>query len=125
MISKSDCKKIVDLAVEHGKGKVDGVEVIVTGSEVATSRFANNGMTQNQAPSNVNFSVRVVSDGRQARLCGDDFSPEGVKQVVDNAITAVKFVAKDDGLLPIPDLAATKPPAESYVSRFDDATARL
>ena len=51
---------------------------IVSASDVATSRFANNEMTQNQAPNVVSVSVRVIVDRRQARLSTDRVSPSAI-----------------------------------------------
>jgi predicted Zn-dependent protease len=123
MITQDKCKAIIDTAIAQGKGKADSVEVHVGGSDVATSRFANNGMTQNQSPSSVGVSVRVIVDGRQARLSTDKLDDEAIRQLVDNAIAAAKLLDKDPKLLPMlsPDGLA---PLTS-VNRFDELTAHL
>lgn len=121
MITKKQAKKIIDLALAHAKGKADAAEVIVSSSEVATSRFANNGMTQNQAPSSTGVSVRVLVDGRQARLSVNDTSAKAVRQLVDNAIVIAKLLEKDPELLPLyqPECSGNG----SQISRFDRKTA--
>ena len=61
MITEEKAKALIDTALQHGKRKkVDGIEATVTASDVATSRFANNGMTQNQSPQRISISVRVT-----------------------------------------------------------------
>jgi len=125
MLTRTQCRKIVDLAIAHGKAKkVDGVEVIVSASDVATSRFANNSMTQNQSPSAVSVSVRLLVDGRQARLSTDQTSAAGVRQLVDDAVTAARLLEKDPNLLPLYSPAGNGS-APQAVRRFDARTARL
>ncbi|HEY9869944.1 MAG TPA: TldD/PmbA family protein [Candidatus Obscuribacterales bacterium] len=121
MITEKQAKKIIDLALSHARGKADGAEVHVMASDVATSRFANNGMTQNQAPSAVTVSVRVLVDGRQARLSGNQTSAQAVRQLVDNAISAARLLERDPNLLPL-----HKPTGDDgarNVARFDRKTA--
>ena len=123
LISKDDCKRLIDLAISSAGTRVDGTEVEVTGSDDATSRFANNGMTQNQAPVVVTVSVRVLKGHRQIRLSTDDISDEGIKRLVDNAITAVNLLQEDKTILPLPDATLTKQTHLESFSRFDTQTA--
>jgi predicted Zn-dependent protease len=123
MISKNSAKRIIDRAIAHAGKRVDGIEVTVWGSNIATSRFALNSMTQNQAPDTVAVSVRVLVDGRQARLGTDNISAQAVRTVVDNAIAVAKLLEKDEELLPLPDLK--EPGAYGSVDRFDGKTARM
>ena len=60
MINEAKAKKIIDGAIRYARRKVDGIEVTLSGSNIATSRFAQNGMTQNQAPTTEGISVRVL-----------------------------------------------------------------
>lgn len=121
MITQKQCKKIIDLAIAHGKGKADGIEVCISASDVATSRFANNEMTQNQSPYAVSVSVRALADGRQARLSSDKTSAAGLRRLVDNAITAARLVEKDPEMLPLYAPPAGSAPAS--VSRHYARTA--
>lgn len=120
MITESACRRIIDEIVAYAKKrKVDGVEVFVSGSDVATSRFANNAMTQNQAPDSYTVSVRLLLNGRQVRM---ENEPGGdLKQLVENAIEAAKLVEKDEGLVEL-----YRPTAKNKVKpveRFHKATA--
>jgi len=125
MISKNTCKKIVDQACAYARGKCDGIEVLVSGSNIATSRFANNSMTQNQSPIRVGVSVRVIVDGRQTRLSTDDMSRAGVEKVIDNAILAAKLLEKDETLLPLPEAGLTAKAEATALLRYHAKTAKM
>lgn len=101
MLTEQAARKIVDLAIHHAGKSVEGIEVHLLGTDVETSRFANNEMTQHQANTIDKLAVRVLSDGRQIRLETDDLSTTGVCAVVDGAISAVKLMEKDQCLLPL------------------------
>jgi predicted Zn-dependent protease len=123
MITEKQCKKVIDLALEHARGKVDGIEVTVSASDVSTSRFANNEMTQNQSPYTVTTSVRVLTGGRQARVSAEDITPAGIRRLVDNTVTAASFLEKDPELLPLVkprDVATVNP-----INRYDFKTAKI
>lgn len=122
MINEAKAKQIIDGAIRYARRKVDGIEVTLSGSNIATSRFANNGMTQNQFPTTESVAVRVLLKGRQARLNGDDLSEKGLKALVDNAIVAVKLLEKDKELQP---LVKPKGRKSKAVSRFDSKTAKM
>ncbi|HEY9732278.1 MAG TPA: TldD/PmbA family protein [Drouetiella sp.] len=126
MISESESKRIIDLAIAHAGKRADGVEVKVTSSNFATSRFANNSMTQNQAPEHVTVSVRVISGQRQLRLSTDNISDSGIEHLVDNAITAVKLLPEDSTVLPLPDLCLTKTHDRGTAfNRYDRGTGEM
>lgn len=126
MISQSESKRLIDLALAHAGKRVDGVEVTVNGSNFATSRFANNNMTQNQAPERVSVSVRVISGKRQIRLSSDDISNSGIEHLVDNAIKAVTLLPEDPTVLPLPELAQTEPLARDVAfNRYDRETGEM
>lgn len=125
MITKEACKRIVDLAVDYAQGKADEVEVSIAGSNVATSRFANNAMTQNQSPDTVAISVRVIKDGKQARLSSDRCSDSGIKELVQNAITAVSLLKKAPELLALPELSLTPSTNSAIPGRLIKDTADL
>jgi len=125
LVEEKDCIRITELAIKHAGNRVDGIEVLVTGSNLSTSRFANNSMTQNQSPSRSTVSVRVLKGSRQARLESDDLSDQGVKTVVDHAITSVGMLSDADILLPLPQLSETTSNVKNGFTRFDPQTANL
>ena len=122
MITTQKAKAIVEQVLDYAKGKAQGTEVTVESSNHSTSRFANNSMTQNQAQERSVVSVRVLKNGRQARLSTDDLSSAAIRKLVDDAVFATKFLEKDESLLPLPS-----PPKHDYpkVNRFDKDTAEL
>lgn len=99
MLSKAECQGLIQKVIDSGKHSgLDGIEVQVHGSNIATSRFANNSMTQNQAPRKIQVSVRVIKDGRQARLSTEDLSTKGLEQTVKNAKTVALLLEPDKEL---------------------------
>lgn len=106
MIQDTDAKKIIDQARNYAQGKCQGIEITVNANNIATSRFANNEMTQNQAPEVLDLSIRVIKDGRQIRLSGDDASETGVKKLIDSALDSIKVLKPDEELLPLETLAS-------------------
>ncbi|MDR3612951.1 MAG: TldD/PmbA family protein [Candidatus Obscuribacterales bacterium] len=123
MLSEKKVKKIIDFAIDYAGKRVDGIEVTVTGSDIATSRFALNSMTQNQAPNLVSVSVRVLHDSKQTRLETDEISENGIKNLVDNAIAVVDMLTPEKDLLPLPKPVSAK--KYSKVDRFDKKTAAM
>lgn len=134
MLTESGCRKITDYALATGskltgKKKNAQLEVTLTGSNLATSRFANNAMTQNQAPQLDTISIRVLQDGRQARMDGHDLSESGVERLIENALAACKLLQADPDLLPLPEKPAKKDrkaqkKLPSYL-HYDEPTAAL
>lgn len=120
MITKDECNSLIETALNHGKGKADGVEVHVHATNVATSRFANNSMTQNQAPNTISISVRSVVDGRQCRLTADKISSDDVRNLVDEAIKVTGLLQKEPKILPLLQPAEAK---ETTIDRFDPGVA--
>lgn len=123
MLSEQQLKALIDTALDHARGKTDGAEVHVFCSDYATSRFANNSMTQNQAPYHTSVSVRVLVNGRQARLTTDKLDHDNIRKVVDNAIVVAKLLETDPKLLPV--LSPSGLPPVKAVNRYDEKTASL
>lgn len=122
MITRDKTESIVQFVLDYARGKAQGAEVIISASDIATSRFANNGMTQNQAPDHVHVSVRILKNGRQARLSSDKLTSDSLRHLVDDAVSACKFLEKDEGLQALP-----APPSKPYqkLRHYDAATAQL
>lgn len=122
MISLKKAQDIIEHAIKYADGLAQGAEITVSSSDIATSRFANNSMTQNQSPDRTEVSLRLLKGGKQIRLSSDDLSLSGVETLVDRALAAIKHLEKDSGLLPLP-----APPRVAYaqVKRFDRITAEL
>lgn len=130
MLNESQCRKIIDAAIKHAlsfasKKKPIEVEVSITGSNLATSRFANNEMTQNQAPDSNVVAVRLLRDGRQARLETLDLSESGIERLVESALEAVKLLEADEDVLALVSAKGMSKKSKEASSRYDLATAEL
>ena len=126
MISQDESKHLIDTAINYAGTRADGVEIAVYGSNFATSRFANNSMTQNQAPEKITLSIRVISGKKQLRLNSDDITEKGIQRLVDNAITAVKLLPEDSDFLGLPQENLTKQvEGHSDFNRYDAATGEI
>ncbi|MGD9683657.1 MAG: TldD/PmbA family protein [Candidatus Obscuribacterales bacterium] len=121
MINEKRARNLIQSVIEYAGGRADGVEVTIEGSDVATSRFANNEMTQNQAPSCDRLSVRLLSGRRQIRMSSDDTTRSGIRELVDNALAAVSFVAPDDEIEPLSEAEERGDDG----SRFDGRVSRM
>lgn len=131
MLTESGCEKLSELALDLVRkvtGKKSGAqaEITLSGSNTATSRFANNEMTQNQAPDVDSIALRLLYQGRQARMESDDLSEEGISRLIENALTACKLLEPDPLLLQLPEKLnrAEKKQLPSFM-RFDEATQAL
>lgn len=100
-MNEASARKILETVVDLSAREFDGVEVFLVGSDIATSRFAESQMTQNQAPEHHKLSLRAVKDGRQIRLDSSDTSFNGMKELVSNASLAVKYSEPDPELLEV------------------------
>lgn len=124
MITQEQAKALIDSAISIGKeNKVDGIEATVYAGNEATSRFANNGMTQNMSPSKTTLSVRVQNGGKQARMSTDVLTADGIRAVVENASKATALLEPDKGMLPLPE--PQSPGTIRDTNRFDEVTAQF
>jgi PmbA protein len=121
MTQEERARTIVDLALAHASGKVDDIEITISRSTEATSRFAVNSMTQNQSPEYERVAVRVLVDDKQTRLTSDIGPPEDIIALVDKTIYAAKLLDKEEDLLSLS--GAPAPDLNAKVSRFDEKTA--
>lgn len=121
-LNESKIAGIIDLALDHAKGRAQGTEVTVTSNDLSSSRFAVNAMTQNQCRPCTEVSVRLMKNGRQVRLSSDNLAPAAVRRLVDDALTAASFLAADPDTLPLPGKGRKKITA---VHRFCRDTARM
>lgn len=122
MLTESQAAALIDKALTRAKGKCSGCEVTVGSSDIATSRFANNSMTQNQSPFHTDIAVRILKNGRQARLVSDDLAPSAIGKLVDDAILACTKLERDENLLSLAGKGRTQPRS---INRLDRKTAAL
>ena len=97
---------------------VTDVEMLMGARSEALTRFANNTIHQNVAEQTSFLSIRALIGNRTARATTNRLNPDGIRDVVEQAITLTKAAAPNDDVLP---LAA--PLHIAAVARFDPATA--
>src|SRR5258708_14674970 len=86
----------------------------------ALPRFANNSIHQHVAEHGLTVSLRVVVDGRTARVTTNRIEEDALRGALESAASLAASQPKDSGLLPLP--AKQKYRA---VHRFSPATASL
>src|SRR5579859_6300638 len=100
------------------------VEVTIAGGHSALTRFANNTIHQNVAEENYVLSVRPMIDGKTARATTNKLDADGIKRVVEAAEALTRVQQYDADLLPMADVAESKP-VPPIPSRFFEHTAAL
>ena len=89
------CKKIFSLA---GKAQC---EVMAETKNSALTRFADNVISQNVASSSVNFSVRLLDDGRMAKINFNQADDASLRRAVASGLEILKKQKKDPSLMPL------------------------
>jgi predicted Zn-dependent protease len=118
MINKNKAQTIIDAAVSYGASRTSGIEVLITDSNEFTARFANNRMTEHVNTGGAGVSLRVLVNGRQARINSDDLTLSGLKRSIDQAIAMAKAAPLDKLMLALPKPSARTQLAAS-TNRFD------
>jgi predicted Zn-dependent protease len=99
---------------------VSEVEAVVAIADQALTRFANNAIHQNVAESSSHLSVRARIEGRTARASTNRLDPDGIRDVVEQAIALTRLTEPDEESLPLAE------PAEYRgVDRWSEATAHI
>lgn len=82
--------------------RADQTEVLLSGSEGALTRFANNTIHQNVAEASTSASVRAVV-GKQVGVAGStDTSPTGLRELADRAYQIARLAAADEDFRSLP-----------------------
>lgn len=89
------CKEIFRLA-----GKVQ-CEIMTEARDGALTRFADNVISQNVASSSVNYSVRLLDDGRSAKFHFNQAGDAYLKHAVSSGLEILRSQKKDPALLPL------------------------
>lgn len=98
----------------------DETEALITWTEYALTRFANNHIHQNVAEENTSLSVRAVAGQRTARASSNKLEPAAIRRLAEAALGLAKLQARDPDLLPMPG-----PQMYRAVNRFNPETAEL
>ncbi|MDP4011383.1 MAG: TldD/PmbA family protein [Candidatus Roizmanbacteria bacterium] len=100
MIGKEKLKKIADTVLSLSKA--DQTEVLLSVSENALTRFANNQIHQNVAWKNLGISVRVVKDKKVGVAGTNSFDAQALKDVVARATVLADFQNPDPAFVSLP-----------------------
>ncbi|MFC7548197.1 metallopeptidase TldD-related protein [Plantactinospora sp. GCM10030261] len=110
--------RVVELARQHA-GPDAEVEVLVTSTDLALTRFANSVIHQNVADATTRVRLRLHLSGRTAAGSTTVLGADGLRDLVDRTIAAARLCPPDHGWPGLTPPAATRPAAD-----VDEATAR-
>jgi predicted Zn-dependent protease len=99
---------------------VDEVEAILSTSNQALTRFANNAIHQNVSELSAHLSVRARIDGRTARASTNRLDADGIREVVEQAIAITRLTEPDEESLPMAGSAEYR-----SVGRWSEPTAEV
>jgi predicted Zn-dependent protease len=101
LLPRKKCQEVF-LAVEQAarRAGVKDVEIILSSTSDALTRFANNEIHQNVSERATGVSLRVVVDGRTARASTNRLHRDGIQAAVDEAIALARATEPAD-LLPL------------------------
>lgn len=125
MITQAKCKKIIDLAIAHAGDRVSDMLVTVFEQDQATSRFANNEMTQNVDTSTITVTMYVNARNRTAVTSTDNTSARAIKRAVDKAIEMAAVLPHDSTTLKVLKPSNWTEDSAPTFSRYDPRIAAL
>ncbi|MFH1618549.1 MAG: TldD/PmbA family protein [bacterium] len=96
------CEKVFSLA-----GSRDA-EVIISSSESALTRFADNVISQNVSGRSTDIIIRVMESGRVGRVSINNDGEEHLRHAVDSALAMLTAQKADSALMPLPDPVPVK-----------------
>lgn len=121
ILTQELCRKIISTGIAYAKAKGYEVEISISGSDDGSARFAQNRIIQNTSTEEMELSVRVLIDGKQARKTTDhNVSAPGLKRLIDRAIEIARFQQKDEFVVDLPE-----PQPIPVIEHFDEATANM
>ncbi|MDA1317371.1 MAG: TldD/PmbA family protein [bacterium] len=105
MLGQTKLKKIAEKVLKLSKA--DQTEVLLSVSEDALTRFANNHIHQNMAWNNLGISVRVIYGKKIGVASTNAFDKESLKDVVERASTLAKLQSPDPNFQSLPTPLST------------------
>ena len=119
--SERELRAITDriLRIARSSG-IPEAEVHVDEVIDALTRFANNTIHQHVAEHGLTLSLRVVVDGRTARVTTNRIQEDALRAALESAASLAASQPKDSGLLPLPGKQTYR-----AVHRFSPATSAL
>ena len=114
MLGEQELKNLADRAL--AQSQADQTEVVIIAPQSALTRFANNYIHQNVEQQDVDLRVRAVVGKKIGVASSNDLSDEGLRSVVERALTLAKHQRENPDFQSLP---AAKPvqKADAYVER--------
>jgi len=98
----------------------DETEAMISSTDYALTRFANNIIHQNVAEETSSLSVRMAIEGRMARASTNKFDEASIRQLCEDALVLTRLQPADPAILRMPG-----PQTYRAVDRFFGETAEL
>jgi predicted Zn-dependent protease len=117
-LTRQRAEELFDKVLKYSTA--DETEATISSTSYALTRFANNTIHQNVAEEGASLSVRVVSEGRMARVSTNKFDESSIRQLCENALLLARLQPPDPALLPMPG-----PQTYRALDRFFTETAQL
>jgi PmbA protein len=119
--SERELRAIADTVLRLAKRSgIPEAEVQLDETIDALTRFANNSIHQHVAEQGLNISIRVVVDGRTARVTTNRLDEDSLRAAIDSCASLAASQPRDPHLLPLPGKQKYRP-----VKRFLPGTAAL
>ena len=117
LLTRAQCEEIFGYAQHAARRRgVNDVELMITASSDALTRFANNAIHQNVAERGRFASVRVVVDHRTARVASNRLDRDSIADCTDQAITIAQSLKPDPDVLPLAEAADVRPCDRSFTA---------
>ncbi len=117
-LSRHQAEQIFDRVLKYSTA--EETEVMITSSNFALTRFANNIIHQNVSEESTVVSIRAVTEGRMARASTNKFDEKSTRQTCEDVLALARLQPPDPQLLPMPG-----PQTYRAVNRSFSETAEL
>jgi predicted Zn-dependent protease len=119
LLTRKQCEEALDIARQAARSQgIEDVELLISGSSHALTRFANNTIHQNVAEQGRHISARVINGHRTARASTNRLDRESICAAVEHAIEIAKSLQPDPDVLPLAESADI-----AHCNRFFPSTA--
>jgi predicted Zn-dependent protease len=117
-LTRQRAEEVFDRVLKYSTA--EETEAMVSASSYALTRFANNIIHQNVAEEGSTLSVRLVSEGRMARVSTNKLDEASIRQLCEDALVLARLQPPEPHLLPMPG-----PQTYRALDRFFGETAQL
>ncbi|NLH98170.1 MAG: TldD/PmbA family protein [Chthonomonadales bacterium] len=115
-MTSEQARDMLELALSHSKA--DAATVVLSGSREASTRFANNAITQNVAKADTTLTVEAAFDNRVGIARVNQLTPDQIAEAVKRAEEIARSAAPNTEYMP-----PIEPCSVPVVQAWDDTTA--